>query len=403
MAKSKFLVPLLDVLLGKYFGEEITVLDSSTYTVPLPVTKVSRYELKVKIFKRVSRQEEKLDLFIKLFEPDVKIHIRLDLLTRFKKEVDTYNLTIPALTEFQRLNGFPEDQLYSNMFAKCIGARVSVEDDKSIPDKTAVIILENLKSLGYASENIVYGGFDLEAARLLVHNLAQFHAVPLAMRIMHLDVFQEKVVPSMAEFKKHTKNPEYYKIIDSIIKQGIEGDNELEPHLDAIFNAIEFSKANTWFTKYYTDETWITLSHSDYSILNLMLIKDDKGHALSSKIVDLQVFEYLHCTSDLLYFLFTSVEQEVLKKNYEALVKIYFERFLEVLTQCQVYTGEYTLKNFYQELTSEAPKVLINILQALPFVTCEKWPEDGEPVLTPKYKRKVRDTLLFMIRKGWIE
>nr|CAI5854407.1 unnamed protein product [Callosobruchus analis] len=63
----------------------------------------------------------------------------------YKKEVAFYMKMVPALQEFQREMGVKN---VINCFARCYGARISLNRDSDTVDEDAALILENLHSSG---------------------------------------------------------------------------------------------------------------------------------------------------------------------------------------------------------------------------------------------------------------
>lgn len=101
--------------------------------------------------------------------------------TAFEREILFYNELGPAFVKFQRDKGLSEREMFST-FPKCYGANVSrVTNDY-------VIVLDDLRAKGFRMWPKQKIG-KLENIRLVVRELAKFHAVSFAMRDQSADTF----------------------------------------------------------------------------------------------------------------------------------------------------------------------------------------------------------------------
>ncbi|KAK9755039.1 Ecdysteroid kinase-like family [Popillia japonica] len=154
--------------------------------------------LDVTIKRSSQEKEELLRLVAKLIPASELLRAMFDIQVTFKKEVSAYLDAIPALIDFQREYNVAEDRIL-DIFPKCYGARINLNNNNGDVDDDAAIILENLKCQGL--ENLKcqgyetgdrFVGFDYAHAELIVKDLAKFHAIPIAMQKLKPKEFKRK-------------------------------------------------------------------------------------------------------------------------------------------------------------------------------------------------------------------
>ena len=109
------------------------------------------------------------------------------------KENGFYTDVIPALQQLQIDLKVP-DEKQLDIFVKCFGARLSLDSSKREADADALLVLENLKFLGFESEDR-QTGFTTACAMLILEKLAQFHALGIAFRFSRPEVFDKTICP----------------------------------------------------------------------------------------------------------------------------------------------------------------------------------------------------------------
>jgi hypothetical protein len=103
----------------------------------------------------------------------------------FRNEIAFYKDILPILQDFQRQHGVKE---VIDFVPKYYGSRRNLKGDEGKVDQDAVLLLENLKVANYTTFDRTQG-FDLDAAKLIITDLAQFHAVPLALKLEKPEIF----------------------------------------------------------------------------------------------------------------------------------------------------------------------------------------------------------------------
>ncbi|KAJ8873287.1 hypothetical protein PR048_026921 [Dryococelus australis] len=260
-----------------------------------------------------------------------------------QKETDLYLLVSPAYERIQRENNVPEDK-YLDVFPKCYGAKTSSKGKDAPVDETAVILLENLKVQGFECGDR-FTGLDLAHCKLVVDKMARFHATAVAIKIKKPEEFRTTAMQAatsvavgplsnsqVEKFKRIRECQLLQKRIDTAMAKGMEN-----------FNAI---------TKEIR-EPFATLTHLDLWTNNIMFQYrpgSPKVNPTILKIIDFQVTGYDSPARDLLLFLYTSATLEVLSENYDQLVRLYHDSFVDCLQILGCDATPFSFNEFLKEI-----------------------------------------------------
>jgi len=402
----------LQGLLSEAFGEEIEVIEQKSRFLTPPGEHYGSLMLALDVTVNKAGKEEVLNLVAKLLPASEMLRLAFDCGVTFKKEIDAYTKTIPALIKFQREHNVPENKIL-DIFPKCYGARMSIKDEAV--DDDAVLIFENLKVQGYETGDR-FVGFDLEHAEMIVKDLAKFHAVPIAMRVLNPNDFKEYVGPCIVPNNGIETLPEDVAgaFTDSIIEVG-KTIPELEPYLEKVTKIVLESNDDMKNENIPEINTpFATAVHSDYWVNNTMVLRDENGKPLKNKIVDLQIMQYGSAMRDLIFFLFTSVINSVLEENYEKLIRLYHNTFIDYLKDFKIDLEPYSWENFLAEIEDVAPKEFHHVAFMLKPIFTEKGkinsllefqPSDWgrRDLIGPAHRQKLKDTILAFAKRDWIK
>lgn len=106
-------------------------------------------------------------------------------------------------------------------------------------------------------------------------------------------------------------------------------------------------------------------------ILNQPFIFQGKGNVADVKFVDFQITRIANPLFDLLFFLCASLSPQVLEKNMDQLLDVYFKKFIEVLDKTECNSSLFRRSNFEYELEVVAKKMLFYSISALKFMTMD--------------------------------
>lgn len=219
--------------------------------------------------------------------------------------------------------------------------------------------------LGFVNLNR-YIGCNLDASKIILKDMAQLHAVPLALKIQRPEVFEKKIKAFMACF--HPEPPEYdNSLAEQNILNILRDRDFCVPLFPKIKNSFKYAlKVSKTFR-----EPFATIVHRDIWVNNFM-VKLDGQKVVKNKFVDLQVYSYDSPVKDLLFFLFTSVQFDVLKNNLDNLMRFYHEQFIKTLTDLGCCTTDFSYEKFMEEIKYYGRHEIGHILYMLLFVVCAK-------------------------------
>lgn len=409
MVRSK--IKDLKSVLATTLGDDFEILEEKTALLTAPGEHYGSIMLALDVtIKRSDRKEEEvLNLVAKLLPANEMLRVAFNVSVTFKKEVIAYLESIPTLVAFQKEYGVPETRIL-DIFPKCYGARVSVAQNEV--DDDAVLIFENLKKQGYATDDRMRG-FDYEDVKVILEGLAKFHAIPIALRLLRPEVFQKKIAPSCVKNSGLEQlPPEVGAAFHNAIMENALLIPELQPYIERVRKIVDANALA--FAKPPPNETFATMVHSDYWVSNTMMLRDANGKPLKNKMVDLQLMQYSSPIRDLVFFLFTSVINTVLDQHCDEFIRFYYDAFVENLRDFDVDLRRFSWDEFNKELEEVAPTEVYHILVMLKPIFTEREkiqhsPEEFQDsdwsrkdLLGPEHKRKLRDTVISLAKRNWI-
>lgn len=240
----------------------------------------------------------------------------------------------------------------------------------------------------------------------MLSDLAQFHAVPVALKLQRPEVFEQKVKKYMACF--YPSPAEY------------DSPGSLKNLLDVLGDCEQcvplLPKFKKWFKHAFLlvttfKEPFTTLIHRDMWVNNFM-VKLDGEKVVKNKFVDFQEYSYDSPVKDLLFFLFTSVQYDILKEKLDELLKYYHQHFVKTLVDLGCDTTEFSYNKFMEEIKTFASFEIGHIIFMYLFIVSaskELSVVDSDPGLIPKEKLspEAREracwTLLEFEKRKWLE
>lgn len=187
-------------------------------------------------------------------------------------------------------------------------------------------------------------GCDLDAAKFILTDLAKFHAIPLAIKLLKSHIFDIRIKKYMECFNPIEKKPgdgSSPNNLTDILSENKTCD-ALVPFLKKSFTLAEKDRDSF-------REPFATLSHKDMWINNFM-VKLEKGKIVKNKFVDFQGFTYQSPVRDLLFYLFTSVQIHVLKEHLDYLLMFYHDQFIKTLKELHCPIGDFSFDKFMDEI-----------------------------------------------------
>jgi thiamine kinase-like enzyme len=322
-------------------GDGKKIVDCKIKLLTAPGENSGSVMLKVDFTVKTPTGNEEIHAAAKTVPPNELIQEVFNTAVTFRNEIAFYKKIVPLLQDFQRQHGVKE---VIDFVPKYYGSRLNLKGDEGKVDQDAVLLLENLKVANYDTLDRTRG-FDLDAAKLIITDLARFHAVPLALKLQKPDVFEREIKPFLMlwtpkERQRSELNKHVSRLIDDI--------EELKPLKERILNAFDES-----FAPRETRETFATITHNDCWVNNFLL-KLENGKPVKNIIVDYQLCSYGSPARDIVFFLYSSVQDDVLKEHYDDLIKLYYQIFISTLEQLKCVTAPFTFEALEKEINNEA-------------------------------------------------
>lgn len=261
--------------------------------------------------------------------------------------------------------------------------------------------------LGYKNVNR-FESYDLPTIKLVLKDLAAFHAVPLALKLLEPETFQSKIQPFLIDRKppppptdENTNN--FANAMDMVIDI-LDSDDECK------ILTPQMRQKKPGMPKPLRNEPFVTLGHGDLWINNIM-VKFQDGKPVGTKFVDFQNPRYGSPAMDLFFLLWTSVRLDVLEEHLDELLQFYHENFIENLQELKCDTSPFTLDRLLEEMKLVCSDELIHVMFFAAFVVFSKRndsnvkkqlfemkPED----ITEIAKERIIYATKVCHKKGWI-
>lgn len=264
-------------------------------------------------------------------------------------------------------------------------------------------------------------GFDYDGAKIILKDLAIFHAVPLALKLKKRQLFEEKVKKNLIreDFKppepKEGEEPREPPGMDAEVWfEVLETREECKLYIPRLRkNYEEMRKNQKSFWDRVKREPFATISHNDMWMNNTMQVVRE-GEIVKNKFVDFQVYSYDSPGHDLLFFIWSSVQLPVIKKHFNEFLKHYYNNFMEVIQELGCDCVPFTYAVFEEELKISALNELIHNMMMSRVIYAKKGEfaidmsaEPGKNRLkkediTEIMRERAAYTIQICGRRGWI-
>ncbi|CAH1179020.1 unnamed protein product [Phaedon cochleariae] len=335
----------------------------------------------------------------------------------FTKEMMFYKEVIPAIQTFLKNRGASPVDYYPEFY----GGRLNLSGG-SKADSDAVLLLENLHTSGYQNMDR-HEGFDFDGAKTVLKDLAHFHAVPVAMKLLEPKLFQEKIQkifdikppspPKKPEGKPDEPPPPMPALTKELMVAVLEEDDKCVPAIPSFLEMIEKQRSISFeeMLNMKQREPFATMAHMDMWLNNTMQKLDHKNRPIKNKFVDFQVLSYASPVRDLLFLLITSVQLSVLKTRFDYLLKYYHDNFTKVLKELGCDLTPFSYENFIEEVKAMAPASIEHGSFFLLIIVSGKKGVAADPTQAAKLVKddldqKAREKFRFIIheayKRGWM-
>ncbi|KYN31318.1 hypothetical protein ALC56_14199 [Trachymyrmex septentrionalis] len=396
----------IDTLLMQTYGPNFRIHDVEWKYLTDPGENFGSIILAVNINAEHNDKKRTLNVVVKLPPRSAYLLELFDSPLTFKKELEFYSMVAPEFLKLQNESGIPRESL-SVIVPQFLGGRLGLRDPQCF-DEQAAIVLENLKSYNYITQDRIVG-LDKVHMNFAINHLAKLHAIAIGLKFKKSEFFK-KTVLSCLEFnlQEATKKA----TVDMIQKAHNDYKNmeEAEAYLDRIEKTIEYG-----FTQNITpEEPWVTLVHNDFWVNNMMFKYDESDKLINMKIVDFQLTVYDYGVNDLIFFLISSSQKEVLDNYLDDMIDFYYDSFIESLKSLNVDTNAFPKSQFIEQLNQCAPIkfnqciMMVQVIQAARGSVSQTAAEDADECVfaggidDDNYKQKMLHVLYMFDRKGWL-
>jgi len=323
----------------------------------------------------------------------------------FKKELEFYSMVAPEFLKLQNESGIPREAL-SVIVPQFLGGRLGLRDPQCF-DEQAAIVLENLKSHNYITQDRIVG-LDKVHMDFAINHLAKLHAITIALKFKKPEFFKKTVLPVL-EFTVHEATEKGTKDMIQKAHNDYKSIKEAEVYLDKIEKTIEYGLTHD----VTPEEPWATLVHHDFWVNNMMFKYDESGKLINMKIVDFQLTIYNYGVDDLIFFLISSSQKEVLDNHLDDMIDFYYDSFIKSLKSLSIDTNAFPKSQFMEQLNQCAPIkfnqciMMVQVIQAARGSVSQTTETADECVFAggiddDNYKQKLLHVLTIFDRKGWL-
>ncbi|XP_017046189.1 uncharacterized protein LOC108091480 [Drosophila ficusphila] len=292
-------------------------------------------------------------------------------------EIAVYKVLAPALTTLQDEAGIPVESQFKG-FPRYFGSRVSLVPSSGRVDQNAVLVLENVRQSGFLPGRRLVP-FDLPHTLLALRSMAQFHALPLALRLLKPEVFRDQVQPFFRKFDWHAAAPEWKKVMKAEtledVRRATNDNSELVARVAELADEFfEFLAADPD----RPDGPFTSIIHCDFWINNLMFSYEPSGTPNGLKIIDFQTAQYDSVVHDIISFLLSSVDTAILEIHFEHMLSAYYEAFECCLRRVGAKLETHTYEAFREEVKRVAYIQVPHAIFMTRFILADGAPSEAE-------------------------
>ncbi|XP_054731375.1 uncharacterized protein LOC129239689 [Anastrepha obliqua] len=275
------------------------------------------YRIRVQYDLPQTGKRGELSVVVKCIQPVEGIDF-LDELKVFGKEKTTFEETLPMLSLFLE----PGERFSGRLY-------------HSVKRPVNCLAFEDLNMSGYriASREL---GLDEKHARLVMKRIGQFHAI--SMHLAKKKPFIRQLY-NQGMLSRNALKPESFLLrfftgnAKALLKL-ITKWSDFSNIADKLRNYVENLPDNLVRAQApLPDDTFRVLNHGDLWVNNILFKYDDNHEVQDCTFIDYQMSVWASPGIDLNYFLYTSVQLDVLKNKFDELLKEYYKSFCAKLVE----------------------------------------------------------------------
>lgn len=257
------------------------------------------------------------------------------------------------------------------------------------------IYVLSMQTIFYTEYCMFYFSLDEEHTKLVLKELAKFHSTGVAVKHSYPDLFKQILLSVGTPALQNEDNPNKEKIdkefrntICESLKSMSQTAKFAAPVCTMLMN-IDKTKVPV------PSEPYATILHNDLWNGNILFRYSCRNEPVEVKFIDFQTTMYNSPARDLVYFLYTSVKDEVLD-DFTELVRFYYYTFTQHLVKLGVSAVEFSFQELLQQIDVYGPTKLKHIMQLF-YTRCR---EDAN--YNNKFEFELQRLMLLFHKRGWI-
>ena len=253
--------------------------------------------------------------------------------------------------------------------------------------------------------NCLIPGLDLEHARVAIKALAKFHALGMVLKYKHPDR-----VEALKFYAKYViTNQDFFQGIKDSVLKALHSNSDISKYKSNWEPLMKLGTEN-WMIG-IPEEPWSTIIHCDFWVNNIMFRKNSTGKVDDIKFVDFQSYLVKDPINELIFFIMASVITDLIPKNLDSLLDLYYETFISILTKMECDVSLFGREKFDEKVKEGARLEFCHCAFMLKVITIvvEKDDDDTNRLQNLEFEigneiffDRIRKIILLFLERGWI-
>lgn len=233
------------------------------------------------------------------------------------------------------------------------------------------VILEDLSPEGFLMANRSTG-LDFAHTSLALTNLGKFHAVSYALNRKLNGLLETKCTEHVLNEKtKDTLNQYYTKAFKDVADIIIDYP-EVKKFVPTLLKISEGIGENIIELAKLGKDDFACLIHGDFWVNNMLFKYSEKNELEDMRFVDFQLTRWNNPAFDLLYFFFSSIEDEVRVNKTDELLKIYYNSLRKNLNRMNCQDVKYSFENLMTDFKKKGLFGIVVASTLMPIIKVDK-------------------------------
>ncbi|CAO1298164.1 unnamed protein product [Diamesa serratosioi] len=200
-------------------------------------------------------------------------------------------------------------------------------------DPYEILVFDDLNADGFAMANRKVG-LTLEQAKIVLNKLAKFHASSAIRFIKDGMIHKDLDRKSSLAIMEGEKNPmmESIKLDYKCFTEAVRSYGDCDEYADKIAKWDVFKICSSFVDLAVPmDNGFQVLNHGDMWVNNFMIKSDSEGSPIDVKLIDYQMSYWASPVGDLIYFIISSIHDDIKVDHFDNLIEYYHTTLVESL------------------------------------------------------------------------